>query len=220
MATSREMGKRGISSQSGYADQYLAEQVNPIKQFYTGQETEVGLQKETDLLNIAQKIDALPGELEKQLSDLDLAIAEAKAGNSDKAVTILMSMGSAKTQAEQFSQTLAQSSNQFEQQQSQENTQFNQNLTLEQQKLAESIRQANLQNSKSGESTKESTQITTARNDVLSKARSGWTLADLQAAYGAKLGVDTVVQLYASVSPYGMPTEAYAQKILGITNSL
>lgn len=51
---------------------------------------------------------------------------------------------------------------------------------------------------------------------AINDARVGWTLADMQLKYGAKLGQDGVVQIYTANSPNGEPNEPYARKIMGL----
>lgn len=215
--TSREFGKRGVPLSSGVYDQALEEKTQPINQFYAGQGKDVELQKNADLLSLAAKINGLPSEQRQALMDIDLAIAEAKANNSEKAIQILQTLGGATNQANQFAATMAQNANQFASSQSQSASQFSQNLQLSQAELAEKQRQFNAEQSRlktSGSTTlvKESADQT-ARNEVLSGGKSGWSLESLVRVYGAQLGVDQVVKLAAGV---GVPITAdWAKKILG-----
>jgi len=198
LAQSREFGKRGVPLSSGVYDQALLEKTAPVKEFYAGQSKDVSLQKESDLLSLASQINALPSQLEKQLADLDLAIAEAKAGNSEKSSQILMSMGSAKQQADSLAAQLAQSASQFQQSESQEDSQFSQNLALSQSQLAEQQRQFNLTNSKvanNSTATKANT-VSTAKQGVINMAMGGLSLEEVISKYGATLSFSELYDLY------------------------
>ena len=56
LTTNNELAKRGILSQSGLAQQTMTDAVNPVTQQYTGQITDVGNQKNTDLSNLATQV--------------------------------------------------------------------------------------------------------------------------------------------------------------------
>ena len=69
--TSREFGKRGVPLSSGAYDQALQEKTQPVNQYYSGLFKDTGLEKETNLLSIAQQINALPNEDQKQKLAID-----------------------------------------------------------------------------------------------------------------------------------------------------
>lgn len=81
IATTSELGRRGISMDSGVAQQQLANEVNPITESYSGESTRLGIQQESDLLNLANLIAQLPTQRSTALSGMDLGIAQGRAGN-------------------------------------------------------------------------------------------------------------------------------------------
>jgi len=212
LVTANELGRRGILPGSSFGERQLQGAVQPINQFYAGQSASAGLERESAMLGLANQVNALPSQEAQRMADLDLAIAHAKSGNSSKAVEILMSMQQAQTQSDQFNASREQSASQFGASQAQDASQYSSTL-------AENKRQFNTTNARSASSTNKAKEITAARNDLLSKAKSGWTLSDLSAQFGSILGVDDIVKLYSSVSPYGQPNEPWAQEILGIYNA-
>lgn len=107
IATTSELGRRGISMDSGVAQQQLAEQLNPITESYAGESTRLGLQRESDLLNLASLIAQLPTQRASALSNLDLGIAQGRAGNIQNALALAQGLTTQGEQARQFNVSAA-----------------------------------------------------------------------------------------------------------------
>lgn len=197
LAAGREFGKRGIPLSSGAYDEALIERYTPIKQFYAGQTKDTELAKQSSYLEIATKINQLPGETAQKLNDLELVIANVKAGYSDKAVQILLSMGQSQNDAMQTVATLQQSASQFSQTLAQNTSQFSQNLTQRQAEQAEATRQFNAEQARLKSNTSTKTMTTTeAKAGVIAMAQSGADESQVIAKYGSYLNYSELDSLY------------------------
>jgi hypothetical protein len=87
ISSAREMGKRGIATQSGYSDLYTQEKTEPINQYYTGQKANVGLANIEDQNTLAYQIAQNPIEEEKSIREILNAIAALQAGAGKDAIT-------------------------------------------------------------------------------------------------------------------------------------
>lgn len=80
VATSREFGKRGISTESGLYDQTLAGTINPMME-------RIGLSREQDIQSILNQVQGLTSAETSQMREIQNAIAQAQAGNPTAAMT-------------------------------------------------------------------------------------------------------------------------------------
>lgn len=78
VATTNELGRRGISMDSGVAQQQLTDQLNPITQSYTGLIKDTGIQREMDLLSLAEQIAALTGQRSQVMGGLASQIGQSE----------------------------------------------------------------------------------------------------------------------------------------------
>jgi hypothetical protein len=87
IAGSRELGRRGISSESGFYDQYQNQQLSPVTQFYTGQTATVGQNREDAIRALQNQIAQLPTQETEQERAVRNAIAQLQAGGASSAIT-------------------------------------------------------------------------------------------------------------------------------------
>ena len=111
LETSREFGKRGVSTQSGLFDQTLNDRLNP-------QISNLGISREQDIASLLNQQNTLAGQETTDIRGIQNAIAQLMAGNAPSAVTSAQEIINAAQQARQFDvgtelkkQELAQSSN-------------------------------------------------------------------------------------------------------------
>jgi len=109
-AGARELGRRGISSQSGFYDVFQNQQLSPVTQYYTGQTADVGLGREESLRQLQNQIANVPTQQTEQERAIRNAMAQLQAGGSSQAIQNAL-------QIFQQQQTQAQQAAQFAQQQ-------------------------------------------------------------------------------------------------------
>ncbi len=90
VTTNNELGRRGISGDSGIAEQEITNAVNPITQAFTGQYKDASAQQGIDL------------------SAIQNAIAQLQSGNPESSISSAIGVGGQEQQARQFAQSLAQ----------------------------------------------------------------------------------------------------------------
>jgi hypothetical protein len=95
IATSREFGRRGISTESGLYEQTLAGTLNPMAE-------RIGLSREQDIQSILNQVQGLTSSETSQLRDIQNAIAQAKAGNPAAAMSSAENLLSLKQNQQQF----------------------------------------------------------------------------------------------------------------------
>jgi len=95
IATSREAGRRGVSTESGMYDEWLAERIEPKAQ-------ELGLAKESDLRNITNLISQLTSGETEATSGIQSQIAQLLAGNAPGAISAAQNWQQILEQARQF----------------------------------------------------------------------------------------------------------------------
>lgn len=86
-ALNSEMGRRGISNQSGYSEQQMALARNKVGQQYTGYLTETGLARENDLKAITDAIKLLALEESQAQMQLGGQISAAQLGGGANALS-------------------------------------------------------------------------------------------------------------------------------------
>lgn len=86
IAGSRELGRRGISSQSGFYDQYQNQQLSPITQFYTGQLATTGQNREDAIKALLDQIANVPIQETAEERAVKNAIAQLQAGGASSAI--------------------------------------------------------------------------------------------------------------------------------------
>ena len=86
LVTSREFGRRGIPLSSGLFESTLQQQVSPIRQFYTGQATETGLEQETGLRGLTNLQAGITGQETEATRAIQNAIAQLQAGGGSQAI--------------------------------------------------------------------------------------------------------------------------------------
>lgn len=191
LAESREFGRRGIPLSSGMFEQNLIQKQRPVNEFYTGQTKDVALEGETAQMELANRILGLPSEEQRQLADLDTAIAQAKAGNSSRAVEILMNMGASQQQAQQFATNQAQGASEFERKLKEEQRQFD----------ATQSRLSSL-GTTTGGGGKKQTSGQAAREQLISDLKhASYELPTIMAKYAGQLSPDDIRSLYNLYSP-------------------
>lgn len=105
LAQSRELGRRGISSDSGIFDRTINEALNPISRFYTGQAKEVGFEQESALRAIQNAISELTNQEAQQNLGLDQNIAQMQfQGGGNLANVALQALAQQQAAAEAASQ--------------------------------------------------------------------------------------------------------------------
>lgn len=107
IAQSRELGRRGISSESGYYDQSINETLSPISQFYTGQFKETGLAGEDALRQLQNQISGIPLEKQASLDAINQAIAQLQSGAASTGIGQGLSLFQSNQQAQQQAAQLA-----------------------------------------------------------------------------------------------------------------
>jgi len=80
IATSQELGRRGISAEGGLYAQEVNRALQPITQFYTGQAKELGLSQEDALRNLQNLISGIPQQETEALRQIQNAIAALQGG--------------------------------------------------------------------------------------------------------------------------------------------
>ncbi len=81
-ATSSELGRRGISSQSGLYDQTINKALNPINETYAGALSQTGLQKESDIANLLNMISGNTASSVEAQRAVQNAIASLQGGGN------------------------------------------------------------------------------------------------------------------------------------------
>lgn len=90
--TSRELGRRGISSQSGLWDQTINKALSPISQYYTNQIASTGNTFQDALMSIFNQQNALPLQQAQEENKIKQAIASLMAGGNSSAITTALDM--------------------------------------------------------------------------------------------------------------------------------
>src|SRR3990167_7116723 len=80
LTTGRELGRRGIASQSGVYDVEMGLALQPIREYYTGQTKDVGFEREEKLRSLQNLMGELTGQRSQQEIDLINTIAQIQAG--------------------------------------------------------------------------------------------------------------------------------------------
>ena len=86
IAGAQELGRRGISSQSGFYDQYQNQQLSPVSQYYTGQLANTGLAREDSIRQLMDQINNVPLQQTEQERAVRNAIAQLQAGGASNAI--------------------------------------------------------------------------------------------------------------------------------------
>ena len=107
IATTSELGRRGISMDSGVAQQQLADQVNPITESYAGEVTRTGLQGQQDLLNLANTIAQLTGTKASTLAGYDTQMANTGLSGLQNALSMANTLTTGAEQSRQYNATQA-----------------------------------------------------------------------------------------------------------------
>lgn len=87
IAGARELGRRGISGESGFYDQYQNEQLSPVTQFYTGQAATTGQNREDAIRELQNLIAGVSTQETEQTRAVRNAIAQLQAGGASNAIT-------------------------------------------------------------------------------------------------------------------------------------
>lgn len=90
--TSREFGKRGIPLSSGLFDVELQKGVSPVRQFYTGQTTQTGLEREAGVRKIDELIANVTGQGVESVRAIRNAIAQLQSGAGQEAISGALSL--------------------------------------------------------------------------------------------------------------------------------
>jgi hypothetical protein len=93
--TSREFGKRGVSTESGLFDQTLNDRLSP-------QVANLGVSREQDISSLLNQISTLGGQQSTDIRGILNSIAQLQAGNAPQAVTSAQDIINAATQQKQF----------------------------------------------------------------------------------------------------------------------
>ena len=96
--TSREFGRRGIPLSSGLFDVELQKGVSPIRQFYTGQTTQTGLERETGVRKIDELIANVTGQGIESVRTIRNAMAQLQSGAGQEAISGALSLHSQQQQ--------------------------------------------------------------------------------------------------------------------------
>jgi hypothetical protein len=107
IASSSELGKRGIPMSSGYADQYTAQQVNPITQYYAGQTAGVQGSESDALTQLQNQIAGVPIQGQQAVNTIQQAIAQLQAGAPSDSVNAAIQQQQLNQQAQQNAAQLA-----------------------------------------------------------------------------------------------------------------
>ena len=107
-ATTSELGRRGISMDSGVAQNLLTEQVNPITESYTGQIKDLGLTGEEALMDLAYQIANLTGQRAQTIGDYASQIGEQQMSSLENALTMANTLGTGAQSAYEFGVNAAQ----------------------------------------------------------------------------------------------------------------
>jgi hypothetical protein len=95
IATSREAGRRGVSTESGMYDEWLAERIEPQTQ-------QLGLSKESDLRNLTNLISQLTSGETEAVGGIQSQIAQLMAGNAPSSISSAQNWQQILEQARQF----------------------------------------------------------------------------------------------------------------------
>lgn len=156
IATSNELGRRGISAQGGLFDKTINEALNPITEYYTGQINTAGLSREDAIRQLQDTIAALVSQETEATRGVRNSIGQLQSATSGEAINSALSMYS----LQQQSQENALNRQLQEEQLGQTSTQNSLQNALAQAQLAEQQRQFNLQFNKPG-AAKDPTKLTT-----------------------------------------------------------
>lgn len=88
LTTNNELGKRGITSSSGLAQQEMTNALNPITQQYTGMLKDTGLSQEADLKDISSKITDTTNNETDALRAIQNAIAQLNSGATTQGISL------------------------------------------------------------------------------------------------------------------------------------
>lgn len=101
IATSRELGRRGISSESGLFDQTVNERLSPVTQFYTGQATQAGLGREESIRQLQNLLAQIPVQETDAIRQIQNSIAQLQAGGNAAAIQSAQGIYGQQLQAQQ-----------------------------------------------------------------------------------------------------------------------
>jgi len=87
LATSRELGRRGVLPTSGLGERELLEAVSPIRERYAGLSAETGLAQQEGIRAISEAIAALPGQETEAIQNVRNAIAQLQMGAGQTGLT-------------------------------------------------------------------------------------------------------------------------------------
>jgi len=200
-AAAGEWGRRGLQPGGTDYEKYLANRLAPVEATYNTNVANVTGAETSSLMDLALKINNLPGEEWQKMADINLAIGQAQSGNTTAAVNILTGMGQSAQQAKQVADQMAQNA-----------TQFSQNFSLEQQKLAQDEKQFNAaQATTTNQTTAGERSIATYTTQLDADISSGATLEDVVSKYKGVLPRATILNEYNLKSRYGHYKETVAQ---------
>lgn len=86
IAGARELGRRGISSESGFYDQFQNQQLSPVTQFYTGQAATTGQNREDAIRELQNLIAGVSTQETEQTRAVQNAIAQLMSGGNSQAI--------------------------------------------------------------------------------------------------------------------------------------
>jgi hypothetical protein len=92
VATSTELGKRGVPMSSGLSQQELINTTEPINQYYTGQYKDTSFARESALRTLQNQIDALPNQQSAEVRAVRNAIAQLQSGASQAGISTGLSL--------------------------------------------------------------------------------------------------------------------------------
>jgi len=85
--TSQELGRRGISAESGLFGQTVNQAVQPVNRGYAGQISELGASQQSALDSLLNQISGLPTAQTQEEQAVRTAIAQLQAGGNTSAIT-------------------------------------------------------------------------------------------------------------------------------------
>jgi len=106
-ATANELGRRGISSQSGLYEQTVNQALNPINQFYTGQLSNANLDQQAALSSLQNQIAQNPIQQTQAEQQVQQAIAQLQASGNSQGIQQALSLYGQQQQAQQQAAQLA-----------------------------------------------------------------------------------------------------------------
>lgn len=218
-AAASEFSRRGIPLSSGLVEQTVGSRLAP-------QIERVGLERESGLRNLTGMQNELVNQQSQEEQQLQQAIAMVQSQSGSQGMQSGMSLYQLAQQVAEQQQNRDLSRWQTGQQTNLANQQmgFQQSQAdIAQQNLdrAWPYQQATYQKALDkpyykGDSPSQYDKTVDARNQMLDQAQKGATLTQLTQQFGGAMDVADIVKLYAGASPYGVPEEPWAKKILGI----